>query len=1345
MIHLKSGNRKAKSGKSVAGNALRVTRNPVLIAAMLAAMSGAAQAAVLFTEDFNFSGLLSANGWTAISAAGTSAITTQSVTGLTYSGHPGSGVGNAAGFVTTGEDDHKSFTAQSSGTVYVSALINLSAAQSGGDYFFALNNGTTSFIARLYARSSGSGYVLGIGKNTSTALYDTVVRNFNTTYLVVLKYSFLSSTADDTVSLFVEPALGGSEGSATLTTGSTIADTASLGFVMIRQGSSTAAPTGRIDAIRVATTWAEVTASSAPTFSASTSSLSGFSTTEGTASTAQTFTLTGANLTSNLTVAAPTGFEVSTDGATYGTSRTVAPTTGSVNATIFVRLSAAAVAGTPSGNVTVTSANSEVTARNVAVSGTVTAANLPAISLAPTSASGLTNYLGYPSASTNYTVTGTNLGSTNLVVTASTNAIEVSTNATTGFTNTLTFAPTAGVVSNTVFVRLSTNAPAGAVSATVANVSSTASQNFTVSGTVTTPPLTITMASSIFEGDNSQTGTISIPADLVLASDLTVTLTSSSGTDLQVDGGAGFGSSATITISQGTTSATFFLNAPADNTIDADASVTLTATANGFANGTRATTVRNADVVRFSLAATNTPYTQNFDSLGTGNIANAIPTTVGSQANLGSVVGTALNGWFATKLSGTSAGGSTTAITADTGSSSSGLIYSYGPSGNTDRALGALASGSNIMGFGALFQNDTGATINSVTISFTAEFWRTAGSNKNKFTFGYGKLGGGVTGVNFLTVSSAAPWKAADVDGPAVVSPQVALDGNLAANQKAVSTSLNITLAPGEAMFIRWQDADETGSDGGAGIDNFTISASASPAVLTPPTVADVSLDQNSLTQTEATVSSEVTGDGGVGVDTMGFVYSVASVNADPVLGGASVSNVSNNTPAVGFYTNTLTNLTAGTSYAVKAYAINSQGTNYSGVATVATPAANPTFTGVYTQNFSGVTNFAGIPAGWRALSSSNQNNFAGSWTNTNASVGGFYSRSSSPGILGYLHTGSTGVLTNKLTLVNGTGGVLTNLYISYTGEVALTNNTRLPAFAVQVNGVTVPELAYNTAGGTNAAISTQLTGLNIATNATIMITWSCDRGAGTGSSRLIGLTDVRVATTPPNSIPTDIALSAISIAENNSVGDNVGTLSSTDADTSDTFTYTLVAGTGDTDNASFTIVGSTLKAGVAFDFETKSSYSIRVRTTDSSGATFDKPFTITVTDVVEQTAKEAYLASFGLSGADLLGTADPDGDGMNNDAEFAFGTSPVSGASRAATLSSGTGTIKLTYLQRDSGVTYTVKSLPDLATAFDSGTTVTPSASSDQTSKPTGYTRYEASVSTGGNRAFLRVKAVAP
>ncbi len=127
-------------------------------------------------------------------------------------------------------------------------------------------------------------------------------------------------------------------------------------------------------------------------------------------------------------------------------------------------------------------------------------------------------------------------------------------------------------------------------------------------------------------------------------------------------------------------------------------------------------------------------------------------------------------------------------------------------------------------------------------------------------------------------------------------------------------------------------------------------------------------------------------------------------------------------------------------------------------------------------------------------------------------------------------------------------------------------------------------------------------------------------------------------------------------------------------------------------------------------------------------------------------TPQESYLASFGLSGTNLLGTADPDGDGMDNNAEFAFGTNPVSGASRAAMLSSGTGQIKLIYLQRKNGVTYTVKSLPDLTTPFDNGISVTPSLSADQANLPSSdYERYEATLRTDSSRGFLRVKAVLP
>ncbi|WP_024982411.1 MBG domain-containing protein [Flavobacterium succinicans] len=102
------------------------------------------------------------------------------------------------------------------------------------------------------------------------------------------------------------------------------------------------------------------------------------------------------------------------------------------------------------------------------------------------------------------------------------------------------------------------------------------------------------------------------------------------------------------------------------------------------------------------------------------------------------------------------------------------------------------------------------------------------------------------------------------------------------------------------------------------------------------------------------------------------------------------------------------------------------------------------------------------------------------------------------------------------------------------------------------------------------------------------------------------------------NTAPTNIALSATSINENVSANSAVGTLSSTDADASNTFTYTLVAGSGDTDNTAFTITGNSLTINASPDFETKSSYSVRIRTTDQGGLTFEKAFTITINNVNE-------------------------------------------------------------------------------------------------------------------------------
>ena len=94
---------------------------------------------------------------------------------------------------------------------------------------------------------------------------------------------------------------------------------------------------------------------------------------------------------------------------------------------------------------------------------------------------------------------------------------------------------------------------------------------------------------------------------------------------------------------------------------------------------------------------------------------------------------------------------------------------------------------------------------------------------------------------------------------------------------------------------------------------------------------------------------------------------------------------------------------------------------------------------------------------------------------------------------------------------------------------------------------------------------------------------------------------------------PTAVALSGTTVAEFHPIGTVVGTLSTTETGSGHTYTYALVAGTGSTDNGSFSVNGSQLQTNAVFNYNTQNSYSVRVRVTDENGQTFDQVFTITV------------------------------------------------------------------------------------------------------------------------------------
>ncbi len=98
----------------------------------------------------------------------------------------------------------------------------------------------------------------------------------------------------------------------------------------------------------------------------------------------------------------------------------------------------------------------------------------------------------------------------------------------------------------------------------------------------------------------------------------------------------------------------------------------------------------------------------------------------------------------------------------------------------------------------------------------------------------------------------------------------------------------------------------------------------------------------------------------------------------------------------------------------------------------------------------------------------------------------------------------------------------------------------------------------------------------------------------------------------PTNSAPTDISLSSANVAENTASAE-VGTLSATDADTGDTFTFT-------TEDSNFAISGSTLSfaEGVWFDYEKMPSVDVEVTVTDSGNATFTKTFTVDIEDALD-------------------------------------------------------------------------------------------------------------------------------
>ncbi len=269
----------------------------------------------------------------------------------------------------------------------------------------------------------------------------------------------------------------------TLSTVTGLNGTANALVRLIVTGATNATGNNRLDNIQFNATLIPV-----PTLTATPTTIPAFNYVSGSGpSTAGSYTLSGSVLTpsaGNITVTAPTNFEVSTTSATTGfADNLLVPYTGGTlaNTTVYARLKAGLATGSGyTGNIT-HSGGGATTTPTVALSGSVTAVPPPVITTTGTLSTFYT-IVGTPSASQSYTIAGNDLVS-DITITAPTD-FEIKTGAG-AYANTLTLMPSSGSVpSTTIDVRLKGTTIGSFTGQNITNVSTTASANISVAGTV---------------------------------------------------------------------------------------------------------------------------------------------------------------------------------------------------------------------------------------------------------------------------------------------------------------------------------------------------------------------------------------------------------------------------------------------------------------------------------------------------------------------------------------------------------------------------------------------------------------------------------------------------------------------------------------------------------------------------------------------------------------------------------------------------------------------------------------------------------------------------------------------
>lgn len=318
-----------------------------------------------------------------------------------------------------------------------------------------------------------------------------------------------------------------------------------------------------------------------------------------------------------------------------------------------------------------------------------------------------------------------------------------------------------------------------------------------------------------------------------------------------------------------------------------------------------------SSVVPVSYTTAKAVYAQNFDGLpSTGSFALTGKGPINFSGTPINAAG--LAGWQLMMIAGSNTNAS---FGISTGSSTGSGVYSLGSTGSSERALGSLASGTAIYAIGVVLTNNTGSLLNRATVSFTAEQWRKGGStNKNTWHCRYKT--GTLQHIDQTGLLDVVPLNFSSVIN---TSPGGSLNGNLPENQQNISFTINnIDWKPGEQLLLRWDDADEAGSDDICGIDNFRFSATLASTVPAAVTNAATDITSNSAVLNGSVNDNNATTSIAFEYDSLDSFLHPSTIHAvpDTIIATRGNTNVSA----------TLTSLLPGTKYYYRMKATNQNG-----------------------------------------------------------------------------------------------------------------------------------------------------------------------------------------------------------------------------------------------------------------------------------------------------------------------------------------------------------------------------------------------------------------------------------